>query len=70
MTNNDTHAIPVLFDWIELSDLLIMLHITKNALKEWCIEGNMSYCRIKNKSYFLRQDIERFLYEHYKNYNS
>ena len=24
---------PVLFDWIELSDLLIMLHITKNTLK-------------------------------------
>lgn len=70
MTNEDHNAFPVLYDWIELSDLLIMLHITKNTLREWCIEGNLSCCRIKNKSYFLRQDIERFLYEHYKPYKS
>ena len=28
---------PVLFDWIELSDLLIMLHITKNTLKVFAL---------------------------------
>lgn len=59
---------PVLFDWIELSDLLIMLHITKNTLKEWCSEGELKCSRIKNKTYFLRQDIERFMYSHYQNY--
>ena len=59
---------PVLFDWIELSDLLIMLHITKNTLKEWCSEGELKGSRIKNKTYFLRQDIERFMYSHYQNY--
>ncbi len=59
---------PVLFDWIELSDLLIMLHITKNTLKEWSSEGELKCSRIKNKTYFLRQDIERFMYSHYQNY--
>lgn len=59
---------PVLFDWIELSDLLIMLHITKNTLKEWCSEGELKCSRIKNKTYFLRQDIEHFMYSHYQNY--
>ena len=59
---------PVLFDWIELSDLLIMLHITKNTLKEWSSEGELKCSRIKNKTYFLRQDIERFMYSHYHNY--
>ena len=59
---------PVLFDWIELSDLLIMLHITKNTLKEWCSEGELKCSRIKNKIYFLRQDIEHFMYSHYQNY--
>ena len=59
---------PVWFDWIELSDLLIMLHITKNTLKEWCSEGELKCSRIKNKTYFLRQDIERFMYSHYQNY--
>ena len=61
-------GLPVLFDWIELSDLLIMLHITKNTLKEWCSEGELKCSRIKNKTYFLRQDIERFMYSHYQNY--
>ena len=59
---------PVLFDWIELSDLLIMLHITKNTLKEWSSEGELKCSRIKNKTYFLRQDIEHFMYSHYQNY--
>ena len=59
---------PVLFDWIELTDLLIMLHITKNTLKEWCSEGELKCSRIKNKTYFLRQDIEHFMYSHYQNY--
>jgi hypothetical protein len=61
-------SLPVLFDWIELSDLLIMLHITKNTLKEWSSEGELKCSRIKNKTYFLRQDIERFMYSHYQNY--
>ena len=68
MTNNDRNNTPVLFDWIELSDLLNLLHITKNTLKDWCTEGKLGYSRIKNKTYFLRQDIERFLYDHYKTY--
>ena len=68
MTNNDPNNTPVLFDWIELSDLLNLLHITKNTLKDWCAEGKLGYSRIKNKTYFLRQDIERFLYDHYKTY--
>ena len=59
---------PVLFDWIELSDLLLMLHLTKNTLKEWCSVGGLKCSRIKNKTYFLRQDIERFLYNHYQTY--
>lgn len=61
---------PVLFDWIELSDLLNLLHITKNTLRDWCAEGKMGCSRIKNKSYYLRQDIERFLYDHYNTYKS
>lgn len=61
-------SLPVLFDWIELSDLLIMLHITKNTLKEWSSEGELKCSRIKNKTYFLRQDIEHFMYSHYQNY--
>ena len=59
---------PVLFGWIELSDLLIMLHITTNTLKEWCSEGELKCSRIKNKTYFQRQDIEHFMYSHYQNY--
>ena len=49
-------------------DLLLMLHLTKNTLKEWCSEGGLKCSRIKNKTYFLRQDIERFLYNHYQTY--
>ena len=45
-----------------------MLHLTKNTLKEWCSEGGLKCSRIKNKTYFLRQDIERFLYNHYQTY--
>ena len=67
-TNDDTNACPVLYDWIEMSDLLIMLHITRNTLREWSIEGELKCSRIKNRVYFLRQDIERFLYNHYQIY--
>ena len=63
---NEIDQIPLLYDWIEASDLLNMLHLTKNTLREWCAEGAIPVSRIKNKSYFLRQDIERFLYSHYK----
>ena len=31
-------------------------------------EGELKCSRIKNKTYFLRQDIERFMYSHYQNY--
>lgn len=64
----DINAYPILYDWIELSDLLSMLHLTKNTLKDWCTEGNLKCSRIKNKVYFLRQDIELFLYQHYQTY--
>ena len=68
MMTEDTNAIPLLYDWIEMSDLLIMLHLTKNTLKDWCSESELKCCRIKNKVYFLRQDIERFMYSHYQTY--
>ncbi len=68
MMTEDTNEVPVLYDWIELSDLMLMLHLTRNTLKEWCIEGELKCCRIKKKIYFLRQDIERFMYSHYQTY--
>ena len=68
MTNEDNNPIPVIYDWIELSDLLHMLHITRNTLKDWSTEDELKCCRIKKKIYFLRQDIERFLYSHYQTY--
>lgn len=68
MTNEDNNPIPVIYDWIELSDLLHMLHITRNTLKDWSTEDELKCCRIKKKIYFLRQDIERFMYSHYKTY--
>ena len=64
--NEPPETCPVLYDWIEVTDLLNMLHLTKNTLKEWCAEGPIPCSRIKNKTYFLRQDIEQFLYSHYK----
>ena len=68
MTNKDLNSIPLIYDWIEVSDLKLMLHLTKNTLKEWCSEGELKCCRVKNKVYFLRQDIERFMYSHYQTY--
>lgn len=68
MTNKDLNSIPLIYDWIEVSDLKLMLHLTKNTLKEWCSEGELKCCRVKNKVYFLRQDIERFMYSHYQTF--
>ncbi|MBR6846841.1 MAG: helix-turn-helix domain-containing protein [Bacteroidales bacterium] len=51
-----------------MSDLKLMLHLTKNTLKEWCSEGELKCCRVKNKVYFLRQDIECFMYSHYQTF--
>ena len=68
MTNEDPKDIPSLYDWIEMSDLMLMLHITRNTLKEWSTESDLKCCRIKKKIYFLRQDIERFMYSHYQTY--
>ncbi|MBQ3738934.1 MAG: helix-turn-helix domain-containing protein [Bacteroidales bacterium] len=68
MTNKDLNSIPLIYDWIEMSDLKLMLHLTKNTLKEWCSEGELKCCRVKNKVYFLRQDIERFMYSHYQTF--
>lgn len=68
MANEDLGTCPILYDWIELSDLMLMLHLTRNTLKEWCAEGELKCCRIKKKIYFLRQDIERFMYAHYQTY--
>ena len=68
MTNEDPQDIPSLYDWIEMTDLMQMLHITRNTLREWSGECNLKCCRIKKKIYFLRQDIERFMYSHYQTY--
>jgi hypothetical protein len=68
MTNKDLNSIPLIYDWIEMSDLKLMLHLTKHPLKEWCSEGELKCCRVKNKVYFLRQDIERFMYSHYQTF--
>ena len=68
MMNEDPNACPLLYDWIELADLMLMLHLTRNTLKEWCAEGDLKCSRIKKKVYFLRQDIERFMYSHYQTF--
>ena len=68
MMTEDPNIYPLLYDWIEVSDLKLMLHLAKNTLREWCSEGELKCCRIKNKTYFLRQDIERFMYSHYQTY--
>jgi hypothetical protein len=44
MMNEDPNACPLIYDWIELSDLMLMLHLTRNTLKEWCAEGDLVEC--------------------------
>ncbi len=68
MKNEDLSSVPLLYDWIEMSELLNMLRISRNTLKDWCASYGLKCSRVKKRIYFLRQDIELILYSNYKNY--
>lgn len=55
----------VLEDWIDGQDVMTKLHISRRTLQTLRSNGTVPYSRIRNKIYYLRQDIERILSDNY-----
>ncbi len=55
-------------DWIDGQDVMQKLHISPRTLQTLRTNGTLSFSRIGNKIYYLRQDIERILKDNYSIY--
>ena len=58
-------AMTPLEDWIDNSDVMRMLNISRRTLQTLRSNGNIPFSRIGNKIYYRRQDIQNMLARNY-----
>ena len=47
--------------WLDNTDVMQLLHVSRNTLQTWRARGLIAYTKINSKIYFSEKDIQQFL---------
>ncbi len=54
---------------LDNQDMCIMLNVSKRTLQRYRSSGQLTFKRIKRKTYYLESDVQHFILEHFRKSN-